>query len=935
MAPMVDKREITPELLARLTVVLFKNISIRAVLEQRIRFDALSADDIARLMLRDDEYRFSQSIDSCKALAYSVIDYVEKETQWQNKGFGSSRSRLNMLDLLLLTVQDLLTMSNGQPQCRYEELMAWRQLVRYLGEELPLSAKHAQWDHEHGRQNRDRCDDFLWPYLTGHNNKQLNMLMQRGVSEHHCHLWASTPHFHVSWINLMNRVTDSGYREKLDNFNPDKWSAEDDIYHRPTEEKKRRDAVREHYGELSQIRAAWIRLYLCERIMGLTNADHRYYDLQSVRSYDSWRQLLRSSSRLQSELNAYSHRFSWMPDYAMGIANLKKPAFASDYQILIGERWLYYRILRDYSKSRERRSLQYDDYNLFFVYILIRLWMRKKMVQNNDFIGFDNFQKIEHRKAYFLDDPYSERSLIRLTINDALKKEYLKEMEVRIAPYTKQIRQLDGYVDSDSKQDPVIRHLITQGKLPAKKDLRDRYYYVFHFLKRPDPSESMDEIYDKVQWTSQICRHHQLRRTFLKQAEEIIRFRENDPDRAVRVRGIDATSRELGCRPEVLGTAYRLLGDHKFEYGGHTYAKRGSPPLGKTYHVGEDFLDIVDGLRAVDEVIHFLDFDCGDRLGHALVLGIDIEGWYEQKGREIALSVQDYLDNLAWFYHALTHYSIPNVGALKERLNRDFEYWFRFVYRSSIKKERLERLAEAARAYYEDTKEDHSLYCQHTNHFDIMDYYRAWRLRGDDPSCYIDGFFKKPSGGKLQVPSERAKVCANFPPNIDDRYIAEYSFLNYLYQYDNLVRNKGKQRIKIDISKEYIGAVKAVQSEMRMRIARKGISIETNPTSNVLIGTFRDYKKHPLLAFYNQGLPVSFEEEADCPQIQVSINTDDGGVFYTDLSTEYALIARAVEQIEDENGQPRFRKNDIYTWLDHIRVMGNEQTFRMKADKEE
>ena len=60
MAPMVDKREITPELLARLTVVLFKNISIRAVLEQRIRFDALSADDIARLMLRDDEYRFSQ-----------------------------------------------------------------------------------------------------------------------------------------------------------------------------------------------------------------------------------------------------------------------------------------------------------------------------------------------------------------------------------------------------------------------------------------------------------------------------------------------------------------------------------------------------------------------------------------------------------------------------------------------------------------------------------------------------------------------------------------------------------------------------------------------------------------------------------------------------------------------------------------------------------
>ena len=150
-----------------------------------------------------------------------------------------------------------------------------------------------------------------------------------------------------------------------------------------------------------------------------------------------------------------------------------------------------------------------------------------------------------------------------------------------------------------------------------------------------------------------------------------------------------------------------------------------------------------------------------------------------------------------------------------------------------------------------------------------------------------------------------------------------------MYQYDDDVRDRGKRRIKIDISREYIGAIKAVQREMRLRIARKGIAIETNPTSNVLIGTFREYRKHPMLAFFNQGLPVTTEEERDCPQIQISINTDDGGVFYTDLSTEYALIARALEQIEDEQGQPRFRKNDIYTWLDHIRVMGNEQTFRV------
>ena len=29
----------------------------------------------------------------------------------------------------------------------------------------------------------------------------------------------------------------------------------------------------------------------------------------------------------------------------------------------------------------------------------------------------------------------------------------------------------------------------------------------------------------------------------------------------------------------------------------------------------------------------------------------------------------------------------------------------------------------------------------------------------------------------------------------------------------------------------------------------------------------------------------------------------------------------------DDQEQPRFRKNDVYTWLDNIRVMGLEQGF--------
>ena len=138
---------------------------------------------------------------------------------------------------------------------------------------------------------------------------------------------------------------------------------------------------------------------------------------------------------------------------------------------------------------------------------------------------------------------------------------------------------------------------------------------------------------------------------------------------------------------------------------------------------------------------------------------------------------------------------------------------------------------------------------------------------------------------------------------------------------------EGNRQVTTLISPAYIRGAKAVQQALRQEIAARGISIETNPSSNVLISNFRRYYKHPILSFYNRGLPVTQEEEDACPQLSVSINTDDKGVFYTDLENEYALLARSLEECMDDQEQLRFRKNDIYTWLDNIRVMGLEQGF--------
>lgn len=223
-------------------------------------------------------------------------------------------------------------------------------------------------------------------------------------------------------------------------------------------------------------------------------------------------------------------------------------------------------------------------------------------------------------------------------------------------------------------------------------------------------------------------RHYRKRYDIWKQALEIIKFREWYPSSASRVRGIDACSQEIGCRPEVFAPVFRLLGCHsasEFKDG----VEIPLPKLGKTYHVGEDFLDLVDGLRAIQEAIYFLNLDCGDRLGHAIALGIDVDNWYAGKQNRIALPVQDLLDNLAWFCHALQHYKVPDSDLLRRELNKEFEYWFRIVYLNYMQDEDMQVIMQSAEQEYQNDETKRN-YHKHLCHFGIDTYYQAY-----SPSC--------------------------------------------------------------------------------------------------------------------------------------------------------------------------------------------------------
>lgn len=573
--------------------------------------------------------------------------------------------------------------------------------------------------------------------------------------------------------------------------------------------------------------------------------------------------------------------------------------------IFSGERWLMYSMLREvYSNNPE-----YVPYfNLFYAYLLIKESVRSELIQSNKNVGFSNFQRYQKRKGDLLADAIYRKEFTRLAVSNSLVSKNVRMVELRIAPEAdieknrKLIEQMDALV------------------LPEGEAWKKKIFYTVHFLKSADrPLKDMEYIY---------CRHYQKRMDTERRAYALTGLREKYPFMGERILGIDAAANEIGCRPEVFASAFRYLKNHRCCY--YTPGKIVKmPQLGATYHVGEDFLDLADGLRAIEEAVRFLNLQSGDRLGHALALGVDVQEWYQGKRYRTALPIQDYLDNLVWIFHKLIEYDIKGFGNFKEWILGQYSLLFGRLYKAHISSGEAEAAAQGSmrkgKKYYGN---GNSLKMD----LGIFNYYYAWQLRGDDPRLYQCGYFDEDYYIERQ---EEFLVNFGYLKDLKKRKIPEAVLLYYMYHYNFKVRQEGVKTIEAPITPDYIKAVAAIQKALQKELAKKGIAIETNPSSNFLIGTFRQYEKHPIVRFYNKDLMHDPEQIQECPQLSVSINTDDQGVFSTSLENEYAFMARALELAADGQGNLLYNRMDIYDWLERIRVMGNEQSFGRLLEEDE
>jgi len=328
--------------------------------------------------------------------------------------------------------------------------------------------------------------------------------------------------------------------------------------------------------------------------------------------------------------------------------------------------------------------------------------------------------------------------------------------------------------------------------------------------------------------------------------------------------GIDVANVETALPNMVFLPAFRYLRG-AWRLGGQEGRRQS---LGFTFHCGEDFFDLISGLRTIEEVMEAFRFLPGDRLGHALAAGLEPEWWCGRR-EPVMVPLEEEIWNRLWIWRLArdgrVHY--PKLSSLESWLIARGQEWLGLPnvlppHLLALARCRFEaftglllRDAAVATILGEDlrTKELERRQAGHRR-----------RSLTDVPEC-----------PEIRRPGEDPVGMSGFQKVVAealDRYF-----------HDPGVFARGQERILVQRNPEEIALIRDLQRHICELMAERGVFIEANLTSNCVIAGIEDVKDHPI---YRWKLP----SEDLATGLRVSLNTDNVAVFGTRLETEYALL---------------------------------------------
>jgi adenosine deaminase len=389
--------------------------------------------------------------------------------------------------------------------------------------------------------------------------------------------------------------------------------------------------------------------------------------------------------------------------------------------------------------------------------------------------------------------------------------------------------------------------------------------------------------------------------------------------------GIDAASNELNVPPEVFAPVYSFFKNSVIS-SGFAIATDECVELPKridlqyTYHVGEEYRDIVSGVRAIFEAIIFLNLKDEDRLGHAVALGID-PALFLNSRKHITLTKGEYMDNLIFIYYIFNTCDTPLCSLEEIRSN-------------------IEQLGNDI---YGDVSNEIG------RSFTIDDYIAGWLLRRNCP-LQIDTVIKnigyetiQSSGSKIYETAWKFKQFIKENETFLDTYVNDGferaylkaslpDFFNHTTEENEpikrylSIRNSQKAYVlywayatmdeKSEYNKFYDGNVtfpldvyEYLQDYvMENYVAKRDVVIEILPTSNLLITPIGKYENHPFLRLNPPLEIVPNKFNIRTKKIKIALGTDDPGIHGTSLMMEYHILNDIIAKKYDKRIAEKYLK---------------------------
>ena len=502
----------------------------------------------------------------------------------------------------------------------------------------------------------------------------------------------------------------------------------------------------------------------------------------------------------------------------------------------------------------------------FWHYVLVRAQFCRLLVQQADQKGFDQFQYItlnELRESTEKD--YAER----FRQIERGHQKGVDFVEGRFAPKPTPNgnaeligRVLRGYLEflgeSEEGQGGVNRPVETYRSLAellrlvrvrengsdaalssapqsfgteSRSPRRLRLGLVPHFIKSPDADELTAFVEENG--LRPPCRHAKLRLKTDQSARALVALIQRTMGLDSLIRGVDAASNERHAGPEVFAPVFRRMraaGIRRF-----------------TYHAGEDFVHLMAGLRAITEAVVFLDFDAGCRIGHGTASGLDPKAWWDAVGGYVVMPVEDRLDDLVLARDLLLQADVhaeclPLLGAEINKLS------MRIWNDPGITPEVLAD---------------------------------AWKLRSLDPLVQNvpEDYFD---------PSRRREALLF----AEARAHSPAAHAHFLRRHGQGATSKelqrGREDIRItrenDVLKPKV--LRVLQKAVLLLLNKRGIAIETLPSSNVRISIHKAYEDHHVRQW------LGLDRKSVGKSVSVVVGSDDPGIFATGLRLEYAHLFR-------------------------------------------